>query len=125
MQAHAEAPLFSFSTKSLDYVIGTFRIPNYDVPDLPLNTVFSKAESLEVGETRATAESQISAGCRRVYNQSRYFAHNGDSIKTTQWRVGNTPYEPQTLKEQFNSGASACACIRGGFGTFAWTSVGR
>ena len=23
------------------------------------------------------------------------------------------------------SGASACACIRGGFGTFAWTSVGR
>jgi hypothetical protein len=37
------------------------------------------------------------------YNQSRYFAHNGDSIKTTQWRVGNTPYEPQELKEQFNS----------------------
>ena len=37
--------------------------------------------SLEVGETRATAESQIAAGCRRVYNQSRYFAHNGDSIK--------------------------------------------
>ena len=24
-----------------------------------------------------------------------------------------------------NSGASACACIRGGFGTFACTSVGR
>ena len=94
---------FSISTKSLDYVIGTFRLPNYDEPNLPLNTIFSKAESLEVGETRATAESQISAGCRRVYNQSRYFAHNGDSIKTTQWRVGNTPYEPQTLKEQFNS----------------------
>ena len=94
---------FSISTKSLDYVIGTFRIPSYDDPNLPLNTIFSKAESLEVGETRATAESQIAAGCRRVYNQSRYFAHNGDSIKTTQWRVGNTPYEPQTLKEQFNS----------------------
>ncbi len=40
---------------------------------------------------------------RRVYNQSRYFAHNGDSIKTTQWRVGNTPFEPQTQKENFNS----------------------
>ena len=94
---------FSISTKSLDYVIGTFRIPNYDTVNLPLNTLISSAGSLEVGETRATAESQISAGCRRVYNQSRYFAHNGDSIKTTQWRVGNTPYEPQTIKENFNS----------------------
>jgi hypothetical protein len=30
-----------------------------------------------------------------------------------------------TGKSEANSGASACACIRGGFGTFAWTSVGR
>ncbi len=94
---------FSISTKSLDYVIGTFRLPNYDQPNEVLNTLKSKSESLEVGETSATAESQISAGCRRVYNQSRYFAHNGDSIKTTQWRIGNTPYEAQDLKEQFNS----------------------
>ena len=94
---------FSISTKSLDYVIGTFRIPKYDEPNEVLNTLKSTPDSLEVGETLATAESQISAGLRRVYNQSRYFAHNGDSIKTTQWRVGNTPYEPQTLKEQFNS----------------------
>ena len=94
---------FSISTKSLDYVIGTFRIPNYDQPNEVLNTLKSTPASLEVGETLATAESQISAGCRRVYNQSRYFAHNGDSIKTTQWRIGNTPYEAQDLKEQFNS----------------------
>jgi hypothetical protein len=94
---------FSISTKSLDYVIGTFRLSGYDTPGLPLNTLTSKSDSLQVGETLATAESQISAGLRRVYNQSRYFAHNGDSIKTTQWRVGNTPYEPQTLKEQFNA----------------------
>ena len=94
---------FSISTKSLDYVIGTFRLPAYDRNELPLNTIFSPVKALQEGATKATAESQISAGCRRVYNQSRYFAHNGDSIKTTQWRVGNTPYEPQTLKEQFNS----------------------
>jgi hypothetical protein len=94
---------FSISTKSLDYVIGTFRIPSYDTVSTPLNTLISSEKALEVGETKATAESQISAGLRRVYNQSRYFAHNGDSIKTTQWKVGNTPYEPQTLKEQFNS----------------------
>ncbi len=74
---------FSISTKSLDYVLGTFRIPRYDQPNLVLNTLKSSADSLEVGDTLATAESQISAGCRRVYNQSRYFAHNGDSIKTT------------------------------------------
>ena len=94
---------FSISTKSLDYVIGTFRIPGYDQPNEVLNTLKSKPESLEVGETLATAESQVSGGLRRVYNQSRYFAHNGDSIKTTQWKIGNTPYEAQDLKEQFNS----------------------
>ena len=94
---------FSISTKSLDYVIGTFRIPNYDVEGPVLNTRLSPINSLEHGATIATADSQIDAGLRRVYNQSRYFAHNGDSIKTTQWRIGNTPYEAQDLKEQFNS----------------------
>jgi len=94
---------FSISTKSLDYVIGTFRIPKYDEPGLVLNTRLSHIDGLEYGTGYATAESQISAGLRRVYNQSRYFAHNGDSIITTQWKIGNTPYEPQTLKEQYNS----------------------
>ena len=94
---------FSISTKSLDYVIGTFRIPNYDRIDQVLNTRVSSINSLEYGATYGTADNQIDDGLRRVYNQSRYFAHNGDSIKTTQWKVGNTPYEAQTLKEQFNS----------------------
>ena len=31
----------------------------------------------------------------------------------------------QYISAKIQSGASACACIRGGFGTFAWTSVGR
>ena len=31
----------------------------------------------------------------------------------------------EKIEFQKQSGASACACIRGGFGTFAWTSVGR
>ena len=84
-------------------MIGTFRIPRYDQEGPVLNTRLSHVDGLQYGTGYATAESQISAGLRRVYNQSRYFAHNGDSIKTTQWRVGNTPYEPQTLKEQFNS----------------------
>jgi hypothetical protein len=94
---------FSISTNSLDYVIGTFRLPNYDTVGQPLNTIISNTESLEEGQTVATAESQINAGLRRVYNQSRYFAHNGDSIVTTKWRIGNNSFEPQSLAEQYNS----------------------
>jgi len=94
---------FSISTQSLDYVIGTFRLPNYDTIGQPLNTIFSSQNSLQEGLTNATAEEQIDAGLRRVYNQSRYFAHNGDSIVTTKWRIGNNSFEPQNLNEQYNS----------------------
>ena len=94
---------FSISTQSLDYVLGTFRLPNYEVEGLPLNTKFSSQNSLEEGLTSGTAESQVSAGLRRAYNQSRYFAHNGDSIVTTKWRIGNNSFEPQTLEEQYNT----------------------
>jgi hypothetical protein len=65
--------------------------------------VFSQQISLEEGDTEATAEQQVSSGLRRVYNQSRYFAHNGDGIVTTEWRIGNNSFEPQTLAEQYNS----------------------
>ena len=94
---------FSISTQSLDYVIGTFRLPNYDTIAQPLNTILSSQDSLEEGLTRATAEEQTNAGLRRVYNQSKYFAHNGDSIVTTKWRIGNNSFEPQSLDEQYNS----------------------
>ncbi len=94
---------FSISTKSLDYVIGTFRIPNYDTPGQVLNTVFATQVNLEEGNYNSTAENQIAAGCRRVFNQSKYFAHNGDSITQCRWKVGHTEFPPQTLDEQFNS----------------------
>jgi len=94
---------FSISTNSLDYVIGTFRLPNYDQIGYPLNTLLSSQNSLEEGQTIATAESQYNAGLRRVYNQSKYFAHNGDSIVNTKWRIGNNSFEPQTLAENYNS----------------------
>jgi hypothetical protein len=94
---------FSISTQSLDYVIGTFRLAGYDTIGQPLNTILSSQDSLEEGLSRATAEEQVSAGLRRVYNQSQYFAHNGDSIVTTKWRIGNNSFEPQNLDEQFNS----------------------
>jgi hypothetical protein len=94
----------SISTQSLDYVIGTFRLPNYAAIGQPLNTIISTQDSLEEGLTRTTAEEQRNAGLCRVYNQSRYFAHNGDSIvTTTKWRIGNNSYDPQNLDEQYNS----------------------
>ena len=94
---------FSISTKSLDYVIGTFRLPTYDTPDLPLNTKTSFQNNLEVGIGYGTAENQIAAGVRRCYNQSKYFAHNGDSITQCRWKAGFTEFPPQTIDEQFNS----------------------
>jgi hypothetical protein len=94
---------FSISTQSLDYVLGTFRLPNYETEGLPLNTRFATQDSLEEGLTASTAEQQVDSGLRRVYNQSRYFAHNGDSIVTTKWRIGNNSFEPQTLAEQYNT----------------------
>ena len=94
---------FSISTQSLDYVLGTFRLSNYEEIKQPLNTIISSQNSLQEGQTIATAEQQVNAGLRRVYNQSRYFAHNGDSIVTTKWHIGNNSFEPQTLPEQYNS----------------------
>ncbi len=44
---------------------------NYDTASQVLNTIISSSESLEEGQTIATAESQYNAGLRRVYNQSK------------------------------------------------------
>ncbi len=68
-----------------------------------VNTIFTSQDSSEEGQARATAEEQINAGLRRVYNQSRYYADNGDSIVTTKWRIGNNTFEPQNIDEQYNS----------------------
>ncbi len=65
--------------------------------------MFSGKNTLESGITSAVAESQVSAGLRRVYNQSRYFTHNCDSIVTTKWWIGDNFFELQNLDESFNS----------------------
>ncbi len=60
-------------------------------------------DSLEEGQAQATSEEQINAGLRRVYNQSRYFAHNGNSITKTKWRISSNTFEPKNIDEQYNS----------------------
>ena len=47
---------FSISTQSLDYVLGTFRLLNYETEGLPLNTRFATQSALEEGLTASTAE---------------------------------------------------------------------
>ena len=50
----------SVSTKSLDYVLGTFRLPAYSTPGPPLNSIISNDKnSVFIGETRASLYFQM------------------------------------------------------------------
>lgn len=91
------------STNSLDAVIGLFRMPAYDTPRAPLNTLISPKISLDIGSSNATSDNLISAGLPLAFNQSVYFAANGDSIKTAKWKIGSTPFEEQDIDEQYYS----------------------
>ena len=92
----------SVSTKSLDWVIGTFRLPNYTNIEKPLNTLVADADSGEKGESFCTFDSQCKNGLRRLFNNSRYFCRNGSSITKTRWEIGSADYKERTLEEQFN-----------------------
>lgn len=50
-----------------------------------------------------TFDSQVTAGVHRAFNQSKYFAHIGDSIVNCKWKLGFSEFPPQTLEEQYNS----------------------
>jgi hypothetical protein len=92
----------SISTKSLDWVIGTYRLANYTNIEQPLNTLISKASSGVRGQNRATFEDQCRVGLRRLFNNSRYFCRNGSSITKTRWEIGTADYKERTLEESFN-----------------------
>jgi hypothetical protein len=92
----------SVSTKSLDWVIGTFRLPNYTNIEKPLLTLISDANEGERGEGIATFDSQCRNGLRRLFNNSRYFCRNGSSITKCKWEIGSGDYKDRTLEEQFN-----------------------
>jgi hypothetical protein len=93
----------SISTRSLDWVLGTFRLPNYTTQVVPINSFPpAAAASGEIGLTRATWESQVRAGCKRLFNNSRYFARNGTSVTDCTWIVGNSRYPSRTVQQQFD-----------------------
>lgn len=93
----------SISTRSLDWVLGTFRLPNYTTLAEPLNSLPpADAAFGPVGRTHFTWESQVRAGCRRLFNNSRYYARNGTSITDCTWIVGNSRYPSRTVQQQFD-----------------------
>ena len=91
------------STKALEYVIGTFRLANYDTVKPVMNSIVAPQKALNTGSSAATADSLVAAGAPLVYNQSAYFAANGDSIEHCKWRIGGTNFESEDLDAQFNA----------------------
>jgi hypothetical protein len=93
----------SISTRSLDWVLGTFRLPNYTTLAEPLNSLPPAPASLgPYGLTKYTFDSQVKAGNRRLFNNSRYFARNGTSVTDCTWIVGNSRYPSRTVQQQFD-----------------------
>lgn len=94
----------SISCRSLDWVMGTFRLPNYTTIAAPLNSLWqSPARFGPVGQSKFTWEAQVRAGLRRLFNNSRYFARNGTSITNCSWRIGMSEYPARNLQQQFDA----------------------
>ena len=96
----------SISCRSLDWVMGTFRLPIYDTPGAVLNSL-TPPNNYDtfgpIGLTKYTWEAQVKAGLRRLFNNSRYFARNGTSITDCAWQVGNSLYPTRTVQQQFDA----------------------
>ena len=94
---------FSFSTKSLDYCIGTFQVKNRDTISTVLNSAVSGATAGEYGSSSNTAFNLIHNGAQRVFNQSKYFARNGTGIKSATWYAGSVKLNSETPLQMYNS----------------------
>ena len=92
----------SISCRSLDWVMGTFRLPTYTTLEGPLNALgAAPAATGQIGQNPYTFDSQVRAGVRRLFNNSRYFARNGTSIDNCSWQVGMSQYPARNLMQQF------------------------
>jgi hypothetical protein len=94
----------SISCRSLDWVMGTFRLPNYTNIEAPLNSLWQSPSRLgPVGQGKYTWKYQVLAGLRRLFNNSRYFAHDGSSITNCTWKIGHSEYPSRNVQQQFDA----------------------
>ena len=95
----------AISSKSIDYCIGTFRACNYDDNVDATNQVLLSSLSSEImgqfGQDSCTFENQVRAGKPILFNNSKYFVRNGESISTTQWFLGNTQLMTRTPQDTY------------------------
>ena len=68
-----------------------------------LNISMSGASSGEYGNATYTAGALINAGAQRVFNQSKYFAHNGSSAKSGTWYAGSVKLISEIPLQMYNS----------------------
>ena len=93
----------SISTRSLDWVIGTFRLNQPDYIQEVINTWPPVPANLGLtGANRFTWEYQVKSGARRLFNNSRYFVRNGTSVTDCTWIVGNSRYPSRNIQQQFD-----------------------
>jgi hypothetical protein len=76
--------------------------PTYTTLEGPLNGLGpAPAANGQIGSSPYTFDSQVRAGNRRLFNNSRYFARNGTSIDNCSWQVGMSLYPARNLMQQF------------------------
>ena len=95
---------FSIATRSLDFVLSTFRPAAYDTSKEVLNTLRSNGGlDTSYGNSAYTFDNLVNNGARRAFNNSIYYARNGDSITQCTYTIGNTRFPTQTLSEQYSA----------------------
>ena len=97
----------AISSKSVDYCIGTFRSASYDDNADATNKVIisnlSPQYMGEFGQDACTFENQVRLGKPLLFNNSKYFVRNGESISTTQWYLGNTQLMTRTPQDTYEA----------------------
>lgn len=110
--AKVQTMRMSITTKSLDYVIGTFRGANYNDNGsiAPSNSVVNGTSTTSrsalltqgsIGSTGGVFNTLVQSGFPIIFNNSKYFVRNGDGIANGTWTIGNTRLNTEEPLEQW------------------------
>lgn len=94
----ANSTRFSISSKSLDYLVGTFLVSNRETNQLPYSTFTAWNDA-------TTHDNKVATGEVKAFNQSVYFQRNGEYLGTSQWDVGGSrlPAVAEDVQDCLNS----------------------